>query len=73
MTTCFEYGGGDMYAGTAAGSGGGKYNADSPTQGGKRGNSIRTKIHFAHLGILFIYGCIRLCFILRSKDPAYSK
>ena len=31
------------------------YNAESPKQGSKRFNFFRKAIHFAHLGILFIY------------------
>ena len=47
----------------------GKYNAESLKQGCKRFNSITKTIHFANLGILFIYGglfdggggiCVRL-------------
>ena len=38
-----------------AGPGVGKYNAESPKQGSKRFNSITKTIHFAHLGIIFIY------------------
>ena len=33
----------------------GKYNAESPKQDSRRFNSITMTIHFAHLGILFIY------------------
>ena len=48
------YGGGVM-PGWRAGSGFGKYNAESPKQGRKRFNFITKMIHFSHLGILFIY------------------
>ena len=41
--------------GLRAGSGVGKYNAYSLKQPRKRFNFITKKIHFAHLGILFIY------------------
>ena len=41
--------------GRRAGSGVGKYNAESSKQGSKRFNSITKTIHFAHLGILLIY------------------
>ena len=41
----------------------GEYNAESPKQGSKRFNSISKKVHFAHLGILFIYG-----FRFREED-----
>ena len=44
------YSGGAM-SGRRAGSGVGKYNAESPKQGSKRFNSITKTIHFAHLGI----------------------
>ena len=40
------------------GSGSGNYNAESPKQGSKRFNSITKTIHWAHLGILFIYGVL---------------
>ena len=33
----------------------GKYNAESPKQDSKRLNSVTKTIHFAYLGILFIY------------------
>ena len=47
-----------MMPGPRAGSGVGKYNAESPKQDSKRINSITKTIHFAHLGtILFIYAC----------------
>ena len=49
------YGDGVM-PGRWAGSGVDKHNAESPEQGSKRFNSITKTIHFAHLGILFIYG-----------------
>ena len=49
------YGGGVM-TGWRAGSCFGKYIAESPKQDSKRFNSITKTIHFAHLGILFIYG-----------------
>ena len=39
--------------GRRAGSGVGKYNAESPKQDSKRFNSITKTIHFAHLGILY--------------------
>ena len=42
--------------GQQAGSGVSNYNAESPKQDSKRFNSITKTIHFAHLGILFIYG-----------------
>ena len=45
--------------GRRAGSGVGKYNAESSKQGSKRFNSITKTIHFAHLGILFIYDQIK--------------
>ena len=48
------YSGGVM-PGRLAGSSVHKYNAESPNQGRKRFNSITKTIHFAHLGILFIY------------------
>ena len=37
-----------------------QYNAESLKQGSKRLNSITKTIHFAHLGILFIYVINRL-------------
>ena len=52
---CFLYGGGVMLS-WRAGSGVGKYNAKTPKQDSKRFNFITKTIHFAHLGILFIYG-----------------
>ena len=58
MRTCFLHGGGVML-GRRAGSGVGKYNAESPKQSSKRFNSIMKTIHFAHLGILFIYELYR--------------
>ena len=36
----------------------GKYNAESPKQDSRRFNSITMTIHFAHLGILFIYDMV---------------
>ena len=45
-----------MMPGRQAGSGVSvRYNADCPKQGSKRFNSITMTIHFAHLGISFIY------------------
>ena len=44
-----------MMPGRLPGSGVGKHNAKSTKQGSKRFNSITKRIHFAHLGILFIY------------------
>ena len=41
--------------GRRAGSGVGKYNTESPKQGSKRFNYITNTIHFAYLGVLFIY------------------
>ena len=41
--------------GWRAGSGIGKYNAESPKQDSKRFISITKTIHLVHLGILFIY------------------
>ena len=41
--------------GWRAGSGIGKYNAESPKQDSKRFNSMTKTIHFAHLVILFIF------------------
>ena len=55
IRTCFVYGGGVM-TGRRAGSGVGKHNAESPKQGSRRFDSITNTIHFAHLGIFFIYG-----------------
>ena len=49
-------------AGRWAGSGVGKYNNESPKQGSKRFNSIT--IHFAHLGIIFIYGFMGQIYVL---------
>ena len=43
-----------MMPGPRAGSGVGKYNAESPTQGSKRFNFITKTSHFAHLGILYL-------------------
>ena len=54
---------GGVMPGRLAGSGVHKYNAESPNQGRKRFNSITKTIHFAHLGILFIYGCRSLTHI----------
>ena len=54
IRTCFVYGGGVM-PGRRAGSGVGKYNAESPKQSSKRFNSITNTIHLAHLVILIIY------------------
>ena len=47
--------GGGAMLGRGAGSGVGKYIAESPKQGSKRFNSITKTIQFAHLAILFIY------------------
>ena len=52
------YGGGVML-GWRAGSGVGKYNAEVLKQGSKRFNSLTQTIHFAHLGILFIYALFK--------------
>ena len=41
------------------------YNAKSPKQGIKRFNSIKKTIHFANLGILFVYGYIRVRVVVR--------
>ena len=54
------YGGGVML-GWRAGSGVGKYNAEVLKQGSKRFNSLTQTIHFAHLGILFIYALFKEC------------
>ena len=62
------YGGGVML-GWRAGSGVGKYNAEVLKQGSKRFNSITQTIHFAHLGILFIYALIKEC----EKNHFYGR
>ena len=41
--------------GRRAGSFVGRYNAENPKQDSKRFNSITKTIHFAYLGLLFIY------------------
>ena len=46
---------GAVMPGRRVGSGVCKYNPKSPKQDSKRFNSITMTIHFAHLGILFIY------------------
>ena len=56
-------------AGRWAGSGVGKYNNESPKQGSKRFNCIT--IHFAHLGIIFIYGFMGQIYCMLIK-ASYS-
>ena len=47
----------------------GKFNAESPKQGSKRLNSITKTIHFAHLGLLFIYALIAWIYSFLSPPP----
>ena len=54
IRSCCLYSGGVMPF-RREGSGVGKYKAKRPKQGSKRFNFITRTIHFAHLGILFIY------------------
>ena len=54
IRSCCLYSGGVMPF-RREGSAVGKYNAKSLKQGSKRFNFITRTIHFAHLGILFIY------------------
>ena len=54
-----------------AGSGVGKYIAESPKQGSKKFNSITKTIHFAHRGILFIYG-LALCDEIFDHFPLFD-
>ena len=49
----------------AAKSGAEKYNTESPRQSSERFNSNSETIHFANLGILFVYGYIRVRVVVR--------
>ena len=53
-SSCLNSGG--VLPGRRAGSGIGKYNAESSKQDSKRFDFITKRCHFAHLGILFSYG-----------------
>ena len=64
--------GGGVLPGWRAKSGVGNYNDQSPKQGSIRFNSLTKTIHFAHLGILFIYvnmylSCVLLLLAMRNS------